>query len=37
LRQADELGVGAADRQRGNDLAWFDSGDTGAEPIHHAN
>jgi hypothetical protein len=37
LRQADELGVRAADRQRGDDLARFDSRDTVAEPIHHAN
>src|SRR5205809_3384754 len=37
LLQADELRVRTADRQRGNYLAWFDSGDTGAEPIHHAN
>ena len=29
LRQADELRVRTADRQRGNYLAWFDSGDTG--------
>jgi hypothetical protein len=25
------------DRQRGNYLAWFDSSDTVAEPIHHSN
>src|SRR6266508_3229706 len=37
LRQADELRVSTADRQRGNYLAWFDSRDTVAEPIHHAN
>jgi hypothetical protein len=37
LRQADELRVSAVDRQRGNYLAWFDSRDTVAEPIHHAN
>ena len=37
LRQADELRVRAVDRHRGNYLAWFDSRDTGAEPIHHAN
>src|SRR5947209_14566509 len=35
--QADELRVRAADRQRGNYLARFDSRDTLAEPIHHAN
>ena len=33
LRQADELRVRAADRQRANYLAWFDSEDTVAEPI----
>jgi hypothetical protein len=33
LRQADELRVRTADRQRGNYLAWFDSRGTGAEPI----
>ena len=37
LRQADELRVGTVDRQRGNYPAWFDSRDTVAEPIHHAN
>jgi len=37
LRQTDELCVRAADRQRGNDLPWFDAGDTGAESIHRAN
>jgi hypothetical protein len=37
LRQADELRVRTIDRQRANYLAWFDSGDTGAEPIHPAN
>ena len=34
LRQADELCVRPVYRQRGNDLAWFDSRDTVAEPIH---
>jgi hypothetical protein len=37
LREADELRVSTVDRQRGNYLAWFDSSDTVAEPIHHAN
>ncbi len=37
LRQADELRVSTADRQRGDDLARFDSRDAIAEPIHHAN
>jgi hypothetical protein len=37
LRQADELRVRAADRQRGNYLAWFDSRNTVAEPIHHTD
>jgi hypothetical protein len=37
LRQADELRVSTADRQRGNYLAWFDSRDSVAEPIHHSN
>jgi hypothetical protein len=37
LRQADELRVRTADRQRSNYLAWFDSRDTVAKPIHHAN
>src|SRR5437868_4160356 len=36
-RQADEPRIGAADWHRGNDLAWLDSRDTVAEPIHHAN
>src|SRR5207248_9202830 len=37
LRQADELRVRAANRQRGNYLTWFDSRDTVAEPIYHAD
>src|SRR5437764_8687765 len=37
LRQADKLRVRTAYWQRGNYLAWSDSGDTGAEPIHDAN
>src|SRR5215813_8571679 len=37
LRQADELRVGAADRHRGNDLTWFDSGYILAEPVHYPN
>jgi hypothetical protein len=37
LRQADELRVSTVNRQRGNYLACFDSSDTIAEPIHHAN
>src|SRR6266508_345681 len=37
LRQADELRVSTVDRQRGNDLAWFDSRGTVTEPLHHAN
>ena len=37
LGQADELCVCTAYRQRGNYLAWLDSRDTLAEPIHHAN
>jgi hypothetical protein len=37
LWQADELGVSTGDRQRGDYLAWFDSRDTVAESIHHAN
>ena len=37
LRQADKLRVSAVDRQRGNYLALFDSRDTVAQPIHHAN
>src|SRR6266849_5843925 len=37
LRQADELRVCTAYRQRGNYLAWLDPRDTLAEPIHHAN
>src|SRR5262249_49478832 len=37
LRQADELSVGTAYWQRGHDLAWFDSRDTVATLVHHAN
>jgi len=37
LRQADELRVRTVDRHRGDRLARFDSGDTGAEPVHHAD
>jgi hypothetical protein len=36
LRQADKLHVLAADRQRGNHLSRFDSGDAIADPVHHA-
>ena len=37
LRQAYELRVRAADRERGHYLAWFDSRDAVAEPIHRAH
>ncbi len=37
MGQADEFRIRAADRQRGNHLAWLDPRDTVAEPIHHAN
>src|SRR5215510_5744902 len=37
LWQAGEFRVGAVDRQRGNDLARFESSDPVSEPIHHAN
>jgi hypothetical protein len=37
LRQADELRVRTADRQRSHHLAWFHSRRTLAELIHHAN
>ena len=37
MQQADELRVRAVDRQRGNDLARFDFGNTVTEPINHAN
>src|SRR5262245_4533342 len=37
LWQTDELGIRTTYRQRGNYLAWFDSRDTDAEPIHHPN
>ena len=36
-RQTDKLRVAGADSHGSNDLAWFHSGDTGAEPIHDAN
>src|SRR4029078_1638901 len=37
LGQADKLCIRTKNRQRGNDLAWFDSGDNVTEPIYHAN
>ncbi len=37
LRHANELGVRAVDRHRGNNLARLDSRDALAEPINHPN
>jgi hypothetical protein len=37
FRQADELRVRSADRHGGNGLVELDSGDTGAEPVHHSD
>jgi hypothetical protein len=37
LRQADELGVGAVDRQRGDELPRLEARDPRAELIHHAD
>ncbi|MEJ2340059.1 MAG: hypothetical protein P8Y10_09515 [Gemmatimonadales bacterium] len=37
MPQADELRVRAADRQRGDHLARFDSRDAGAEFVHHTD